>query len=82
VERRSSLFLYTKEKKTIKYIHKGPFVAKVEVMLEEDETGWSPYLGVGDAYKLDEIKEASQKKNIKLASKYGNVYEMHPIDNL
>lgn len=71
-----------KRKRTIKYIHEEPFVAKVEVMLEEGETGWSPYLGVGDAYKLDEIKEALQKKNIKLASKYGKVYGMHPIDDL
>lgn len=71
-----------KRKKTIKYIHEGPFVATFEVMVEEDETGWSPYLGLDDAYKLDEIKEPLQKKNIKLASKYGNVYEMHPIDDL
>ena len=31
-------------------------MAEVEVELLEDDTGWSPYLSVEDAYKLDDIK--------------------------
>jgi len=41
-----------------KYIHEGNYVAIVEVTLIEDETGWSPYLSVEDAYKLDDVREA------------------------
>ncbi len=54
-------------------------MATIEVKLQEDETGWSPYLSVEDACKLDELRDALQKKDLKLASKYGKVYELHPV---
>lgn len=39
-----------KQRKKTKYVHEGRYVAEVEVSLVEDETEWSPYLSVKDAY--------------------------------
>ena len=40
-------------RKTVKLIHKGKYVAEVPVELIEDEGGWSPYLSLEDAKKLE-----------------------------
>jgi hypothetical protein len=41
-----------------KHIHAGRYVAEVDVELIEDQTGWSPYLSVEDARRLDEVRAA------------------------
>ena len=53
-----------KQRKKSKYIHEGRYVAEVEVELLEDETGWSPYLSVEDAYKLDEVRDALRRRDL------------------
>jgi hypothetical protein len=68
-----------KERKKTKYLHEGKYVAEVEVVLFDDETSWSPYLSLEDAYRLDEIREALRKNDIETASKYGKIYEMHQV---
>src|SRR5579863_168177 len=45
-------------------LHAGKYIAKVEVELLEDETEWSPYLSVGDAYKLDGIRNALRRRDL------------------
>ena len=47
-----------RERKKTKYLHEGKYVAEVEVLLYDDETGWAPYLCLEDAYKLDEVRNA------------------------
>jgi hypothetical protein len=47
-----------KRRKKTKYVHEGQYVAEVEVDLVEDETEWSPYLSIEDAYKLDDVRDA------------------------
>jgi hypothetical protein len=42
----------------VKLVHEGQFVAQVEVDLIETDSGWSPYLSLDDAYKLDDVREA------------------------
>jgi hypothetical protein len=37
---------------------KGKLAAEVSVQLIETEDGWSPYLSVEDARKLDDVREA------------------------
>src|SRR4051794_12803294 len=39
-----------------KLVREGEFVAEVEVMLEEAEDSWAPYLSLADAYKLDDVR--------------------------
>jgi hypothetical protein len=62
-----------------KYVHEGKYVAEVEVSLIEDDTQWSPYLSVGDAYKLDDVREALKKGDLNTASRYGRIYVMRPV---
>ena len=64
-----------------KYIHEGNYVAIVEVTLIEDETGWSPYLSVEDAYKLDDVREALREGDLNSAARYGRIYELRPVAN-
>jgi hypothetical protein len=64
---------------TIKLIHEGRYAAQVPVELIEDETGWSPYLSVEDAKKLDAVRLALRNREIAEAAKYGRVFELKPI---
>jgi hypothetical protein len=68
-----------KQRKKSKYVHEGQYVAEVEVALVEDDTGWSPYLSVEDAYKLDDVKDALRQGDLETAAKYGRIYELRPI---
>ncbi len=62
-----------------KYVHEGQYVAVVEVELLEDDTGWSPYLSIEDAYKLDNVKDALRNGDLESAAKYGRIYELRPV---
>jgi hypothetical protein len=68
-----------KERKKTKYLHEGKYVAEVDVVLFDDETSWSPYLSLEDAYRLDETREALRQGDIEAASKYGKIYELHLV---
>ena len=67
-------------KKRKRYIHEGPYVAAVEVELIEDETSWSPYLSVQDAYKLDDVREALLTGDLAAAATYGEVFRMEHVE--
>lgn len=69
------------QRKKTKYVHEGQYVAEVEVALLEDDTGWSPYLSIEDAYKLDDVREALRQKDLQSAAKYGRIYELRPVVN-
>lgn len=62
-----------------KLVHEGKYVAEVEVQLIESEEGWSPYLSVEDADKLDQVRQSLRMKDIKTASRLARVYELTPI---
>ena len=47
-----------KKRRHIKLVHEGQYVAQVEVELIETDEGWSPYLSLEDAYKLDDVRDA------------------------
>lgn len=68
-----------KRRMKTKYVHEGHYVAEVEVALIEDETGWSPYLSVEDAYKLDDVRDALRQGNLDLAARYGRIYELREV---
>jgi hypothetical protein len=66
-----------KSKRTItKLIHEGRYAAEVVVDLIEDDTGWSPYLSLDDAKKLDAVRVALRAGNIAAAAKNGRVFEL------
>lgn len=68
-----------KRRKKSRYVHEGRYVAEVDVELLEDQTGWSPYLSVADAYKLDDVRDALRRGDLESAAKYGRIYELRPV---
>ena len=53
---------------------------KIPVELIETEDGWSPYLSVEDAKKLDEVREALRRDDLKDAAKFGRVFRLRPVE--
>lgn len=66
-------------RKTIKLIHEGKYAAEVPVELIEDDTGWSPYLSVEDATKLDAVRKALRQGDVAAAAKHARVFELTPV---
>lgn len=66
-------------RKRIKLIHEGKYVAEVEVELIDDKDGWSPYLSLEDAYKLDDVREALRKEDLVTATRQAKVYSLTPV---
>lgn len=63
----------------IKWVHEGIYVAEVEVELIDDSEGWSPYLSVEDAYRLDEVRTALRRGDVDAAAKLAHVYKLTPL---
>jgi len=68
-----------KTRKHIKYIHEGDYVAEVDVELVETEDGWTPYLSLDDAYKLDDVRAALRRGEVATASRQARVFEKRPV---
>jgi hypothetical protein len=62
-----------------KLVHEGQYVAEVDVELVETGEGWSPYLSVEDAYRLDDVREALRRGDIRAASRSARVFTLTPI---
>lgn len=63
----------------MKLVHEGQYVAEVNVALVETDNEWSPYLSVDDAYKLDDVREALRRGDVKAAVRHGKVYTLTPV---
>jgi hypothetical protein len=70
-----------KKRKHTKLIHEGEYIAKVDVELIDTDSGWSPYLLVEDAQKLDDVREALRKGDLKAASRLARIYTLKPVDS-
>lgn len=68
-----------KRRKT-KLVHEGQYVAEVDVEVIEDETGWSPYLSIEDAYKLDNVRNALRRGDLKGAAGLARVFMLTPVN--
>ena len=62
-----------------KLVHEGDFVAEVEVELIDTDEGWSPYLSLEDAARLDEVREALRRGDVKSASRVAQVFSLTPV---
>ncbi len=60
-------------------VHEGQYVAEVDVELIDTGEGWSPYLSLEDAYKLDDVRDALRRKDIKRAAKLARVFTLTPV---
>ena len=62
-----------------KLVHEKDYVAEVDVELIYTDEGWSPYLSVEDAYKLDDVREALRRGDVQAASKLAKVFTLTPV---
>jgi len=62
-----------------KFVHEGQYAAAVEVEWIDSDTGWPPYLSLVDAEKLDEVRDALCKGDLKRAGELGRVYQLTPL---
>jgi hypothetical protein len=67
------------KRKTVEFVHAGKYAAEVPVELIEEEGGWSPYLSLDDAKKLDAVRLALRQGNVAAAAKHGRVFELRPV---
>ena len=62
-----------------KLIHEGQYAAEVYIEWLESDTGWSPVLSLADAQKLDTVREALRRGDLKKASQLARVFTLTPV---
>jgi len=62
-----------------KLVHEGQYVAEVDVELLDTGEGWSPYLSVEDAYKLDDVRDALRRGDIKRAAQIARIFTLTAV---
>jgi len=60
-------------------LHEGQYVAEVDIELIDAETGWSPYISLEDAQRLDDVREALRRDDVKSATRLARVYTLMPV---
>ena len=62
-----------------KLVHEGQYIAKVDIELIDTDEGWSPYLSLDDASKLDDVRDALRRGDLDAASRLAQVFTLKPI---
>lgn len=62
-----------------KLVREGEYVAEVEIELIDTGEGWSPYVSLEDAQKLDAVRKALRRGNLAAASKLSHVFYLTPV---
>ena len=68
-----------KKRVTQKLIHEGDYVAEVDVELEFTDDPWSPYLSLDAAKKLDQVRLALRRGDIREAAQQAHVFRLTPV---
>ena len=68
-----------KKRKHTKLVQEGKYVAEVDIELIDTPEGWSPYLALEDAYKLDDVREALRNGDLDAASRIARLYTLTPV---
>jgi len=68
-----------KKRHYTKLVHEGQYVAKVDIELIDTDEGWSPYLSLDDAQKLDDVRDALRRGDVKAAGRLANVFTLTPV---
>jgi hypothetical protein len=63
----------------VKLVYEGEYAAEVEVELITADDGWSPYLSLADAERLDSVREALRRGDVRSASREARVYHLTPV---
>jgi hypothetical protein len=59
-----------------KLLHEGNYIAEVDINIIDADDGWSPYLSLEDAAKLDDVRSALRHGDIASAERLARVYEI------
>ena len=62
-----------------KILREGQYFAEVDVDLIDSGEDWSPYLSLEDAYKLDDVRDALRRSDIKAAARFAKVFTLTPV---
>ncbi|MBN1663804.1 MAG: hypothetical protein JW943_09410 [Deltaproteobacteria bacterium] len=62
-----------------KLIHEGEYVAEVDIELIDTDEGWSPYLSLEDAQKLDDVRDCLRRGDIRTAAQLARLYTLTAI---
>jgi len=62
-----------------KIIHEGNFAAEVDIELIYTEGGWSPYLSLDNAQKLDDVRSALHNGDLRRANELARVFRLTPV---
>jgi len=57
-----------KKRNHTKLVHEGQYIAEVDIELVDTDEGWSPYLSLDDAQKLDDVRDALKRGDVKSAA--------------
>jgi hypothetical protein len=68
-----------KRRSRTKLVQEGRYIAEVNVELIETDEGWSPYLSLEDAYKLDDVRDALRRGDLETATRLARVFVMTPV---
>lgn len=68
-----------KKRHHIKLVHVAEYLAEVDIELIYTDEGWSPYLSLDDAQKLDDTREALRKGDLRQAAQHARVYTLTPV---
>jgi hypothetical protein len=67
------------QRRHTKLVHEGHYAAEVDVELIDTDTGWSPYVSLQDAKKLDQVRKALKAGDLKRASQLARVFQLLPV---
>ena len=62
-----------------KFIREGKYAAEVEIELIESQDGWAPYLSLEDAQKLDEVRTALRRGDLRRAGQMARIFRLTPV---
>ena len=62
-----------------KLVREGQYIVEVEVELIDTGEGWSPYLSLEDAYKLNDVRAALHHGDLESAARLGRVFTLTPV---
>lgn len=64
-----------------KLVREGELIAEVSVQLIDAEGGWTPYLSLEDAYKLDDVRAALRAGDMERAARLADhLYRLTPVE--
>ncbi len=66
-------------KTSTQLIEEGSYLAKVEIVLIDDESPWSPHVCMDDIRKLDRVRLALRRGDIEAAKREAVIFELTPV---